>query len=79
MQHDDDEYGVEVGKEGQHTGGPFYIDVSPLIRVEDLRLQIQVSASCLKHQCASSSSWSLVLRALSGIYHTLEAEGVLDL
>ncbi len=42
MQHDSNEYGAEIQEDGQHCGGPFYIDVSPTMRIEDLRLVIQV-------------------------------------
>lgn len=44
LQHEDFEYGAEVGADGQHSGGPFFIDVSPTMRIEDVRLIIQVSA-----------------------------------
>ena len=43
LQHDDHEYGAEIGTDGQHSGGPFFIDVSPTMRVEDVRLTIQAS------------------------------------
>lgn len=43
LQHEDFEYGAEVGADGQHSGGPFFIDVSPAMRVEDVRLIIQAS------------------------------------
>ncbi|KAL0023269.1 hypothetical protein WJX77_001673 [Trebouxia sp. C0004] len=39
--HDSNEYGPEIQEDGQHCGGPFYIDVSPTMRIEDLRLVIQ--------------------------------------
>ena len=42
MQHDDSEYGEIVDKQGKHSGGPFRIDVSPKMRVEDLRKVIRV-------------------------------------
>ena len=42
LQHDSNEYGAEIQEDGQHCGGPFYIDVSPTMRIEDLRLVIQV-------------------------------------
>ena len=45
MQHEDHQYGGEVGADGQHSGGPFFIDVSPTMRIEDLRLTIQASPS----------------------------------
>lgn len=43
LQHEDFEYGAEIGADGQHAGGPFCIDVSPTMRIEDIRLIIQVS------------------------------------
>lgn len=43
-QHSDDEYGEEVGPDGQHRGGPFSITVSPKMRVEELRAVIRVRA-----------------------------------
>lgn len=45
LQHEDLEYGTEIGADGQHFGGPFFIDVSPTMRIEDVRLIIQVSLS----------------------------------
>lgn len=35
--HADDEYGANVDENGAHTGGPFSIDVSPKMTIEDLR------------------------------------------
>ena len=46
-QHTDDEYGEEVGPDGQHRGGPFSITVSPKMRVEELRKVIRVSRAIL--------------------------------
>ena len=43
LQHDNNEYGAEIAADGEHTGGPFFIDVSPSMRIEDLRLVIQVT------------------------------------
>lgn len=41
--HTDDEYGAKIDvKTGQHSGGPFTIDVSPKMRVEELRKVIRV-------------------------------------
>ena len=42
MQHADDEYGVNVDEQGRHSGGPFDLEVSPLMRIEDLRKLIRV-------------------------------------
>lgn len=42
LQHTDDEYGAEVGPDGVHHGGPFEIQVSPKMRVEELRKIIRV-------------------------------------
>lgn len=41
-QHTADEYGSEVGPDGLHRGGPFTIEVSPKMRVEELRIVIRV-------------------------------------
>ena len=41
-QHADDEYGVNVDEQGRHSGGPFDLEVSPLMRIEDLRKLIRV-------------------------------------
>eukprot|EP01026_Neomeris_dumetosa_P042555 TRINITY_DN3550_c1_g1_i7.p3 TRINITY_DN3550_c1_g1~~TRINITY_DN3550_c1_g1_i7.p3 ORF type:complete len:211 (-),score=20.58 TRINITY_DN3550_c1_g1_i7:207-839(-) len=38
--HVDDEYGINVNADGKHSGGPFTIEVSPKMRIEDLRLHI---------------------------------------
>ena len=43
LQHSEDEYGEEVGPDGRHRGGPFTIQVSPKMRVEELRKAIRVS------------------------------------
>lgn len=40
--HSSDEYGENVDKNGNHTGGPFVINVSPKMRVEELRKVIMV-------------------------------------
>ncbi|KAI3435551.1 hypothetical protein D9Q98_001616 [Chlorella vulgaris] len=39
--HTADEYGSEVGPDGLHRGGPFTIEVSPKMRVEELRIVIR--------------------------------------
>ncbi|KAK2079390.1 hypothetical protein QBZ16_003081 [Prototheca wickerhamii] len=39
--HADDEYGVNVDEQGRHSGGPFDLEVSPLMRIEDLRKLIR--------------------------------------
>lgn len=41
-QHSEEEYGAEVGPDGRHRGGPFTIQVSPRMRVEELRNVIRV-------------------------------------
>lgn len=46
MQHDDHEYGSQMASDGQHFGGPFFIDVPPQVRVEELRSIIKVSSHC---------------------------------
>lgn len=40
-QHTDEEYGEKVKPDGEHYGGPFDIQVSPTMRVEDLRKVIR--------------------------------------
>ena len=42
MQHEAHEYGANVNDDGIHSGGPFWIDVSLKMRVEDLRKVIRV-------------------------------------
>lgn len=44
--HSDDEYGGEVDAAGRHSGGPFKVQVSPKMRVEDLRRVIRVILKC---------------------------------
>lgn len=44
LQHTPEEYGTEVDGEGRHRGGPFAIQVSPKMRIEELRCVIRVSA-----------------------------------
>ncbi|WZN58590.1 ubiquitin-like domain-containing protein [Chloropicon roscoffensis] len=39
--HSSDEYGSKRDQNGRHSGGPFAIDVSPKMTVEDLRLVIK--------------------------------------
>ncbi|KAI8471917.1 MAG: hypothetical protein J3K34DRAFT_415633 [Monoraphidium minutum] len=39
--HDESEYGADVGPDGRHSGGPFTIEVSPKMRVEELRAIIR--------------------------------------
>ena len=41
--HTNDEYGTHVDENGKHSGGPFSIEVSPKMTIEDLRLEIKVS------------------------------------
>lgn len=45
LQHSDDEYGVHVNDKGEHYGGPFTIQVSPKMRVDEVRKVIRVSCS----------------------------------
>ena len=51
LQHDDNEYGSKVAADGSHHGGPFHVDVSPQMRIEDLRILIQVSNICVLCNC----------------------------
>lgn len=65
-QHTADEYGPVRGPDGRHSGGPFTIDVSPAMRVEELRRVIRVSSSrglgslrlssCEAHACTRPRS-----------------------
>lgn len=41
-QHEDGEYGETVDAAGRHSGGPFRVDVTPKMRVLDLRRVVQV-------------------------------------
>jgi len=41
--HTEKEYGSKRDQNGKHSGGPFTIDVSPKMTIEDLRLVIKVS------------------------------------
>lgn len=41
-QHDDSEYGEQRTEDGAHCGGPFWINVSLKMRVEDVRHVIRV-------------------------------------
>ena len=41
-QHDDTEYGATVDANGRHSGGPFYVEVSQKMTVQDLRKEIRV-------------------------------------
>lgn len=43
LQHSDEEYGEHVNEQGQHYGGPFTIQVSAKMRIEELRKVIRVS------------------------------------
>jgi hypothetical protein len=43
--HGAEEYGEKVDAQGRHSGGPFFIEVSPKMRVEELRKVIMVSGS----------------------------------
>ena len=45
--HTDAEYGTTVGKDGQHSGGPFVLKVSPKMRVEELRKLIHETSGIL--------------------------------
>ncbi|KAL3154606.1 hypothetical protein ABBQ32_014056 [Trebouxia sp. C0010 RCD-2024] len=45
--HDNNEYGTEVRADGQHSGGPFFIDVSPTMRIEDVRSIIQAAGGII--------------------------------
>ena len=42
-QHDDSEYGDQRTSDGAHCGGPFWIKVSPKMRVDEVRRVVSVS------------------------------------
>jgi len=69
VQHDSNEYGAEVQEDGQHCGGPFYIDVSPTMRIEDLRLVIQVP-----HHIALPADGCVVVQQLHSVTHSKISE-----
>lgn len=52
-------------EDGQHCGGPFYIDVSPTMRIEDLRLVIQVPQymALPADACVVVQQWRSVTRS----------------
>lgn len=60
MQHDDNEYGADLAADGQHTGGPFFVDVSPTMRIEDLRLIIQVDVHAYMTTCRAFTRLSIL-------------------
>ena len=66
--HEDDEYGARVNQNGKHSGGPFVIQVSPKMTVEDLRLEIKVSPplilSLYLSISAKAGSLNYITRAL---------------
>lgn len=43
QQHDDSEYGDQRTSDGAHCGGPFWIKVSPKMRVDEIRRVVSVS------------------------------------
>mmetsp|Transcript_6266 Transcript_6266/g.15877 ORF Transcript_6266/g.15877 Transcript_6266/m.15877 type:complete len:101 (+) Transcript_6266:498-800(+) len=45
--HDADEYGSNVDSNGKHSGGPFDIDVSPKMTIQDLRMVIKEKGGIL--------------------------------
>lgn len=45
-QHEGGEYGETVDAAGRHSGGPFRVDVTPKMRVLDLRRIVQVRGQC---------------------------------
>ncbi len=42
MQHGDHEYGEHVNEKGEHYGGPFTLQISPKMRIDELRKVIRV-------------------------------------
>ncbi|KAL6775802.1 hypothetical protein ACKKBG_A18550 [Auxenochlorella protothecoides x Auxenochlorella symbiontica] len=45
--HTEEEYGENVDSEGRHSGGPFLLEVSPAMRIEDLRKLIKDKAGII--------------------------------
>jgi len=45
--HTNDEYGTHVDENGKHSGGPFSIEVSPKMTIEDLRLEIKAKGGII--------------------------------
>lgn len=64
-QHGEDEYGAAVDGEGRHSGGPFQIQVSPKMRVEELRKVIRVRRWQQQGYFVNAASGRLLVRALS--------------
>jgi hypothetical protein len=61
--HKDEEYGSVVAADGRHSGGPFTIDVSPKMRIEELRRVIYVSSPSL-YMCLHDLELTLANRGL---------------
>eukprot|EP00879_Flechtneria_rotunda_P026285 GHRR01028018.1.p1 GENE.GHRR01028018.1~~GHRR01028018.1.p1 ORF type:complete len:142 (+),score=15.29 GHRR01028018.1:308-733(+) len=72
IQHDDNEYGADIGPDGNHTGGPFTIRVSPLMRVEELRNVIRDTGGILP----ALQKLSYAGKHLNDAQRTLEQYGV---
>eukprot|EP00879_Flechtneria_rotunda_P010795 GHRR01011280.1.p1 GENE.GHRR01011280.1~~GHRR01011280.1.p1 ORF type:complete len:213 (+),score=48.92 GHRR01011280.1:992-1630(+) len=70
--HDDNEYGADIGPDGNHTGGPFTIRVSPLMRVEELRNVIRDTGGILP----ALQKLSYAGKHLNDAQRTLEQYGV---
>jgi hypothetical protein len=65
-QHDDSEYGEQRTSDGAHCGGPFWIKVSPKMRVEEVRHVVSVSRldtiGCHELHCkAYAAMWCTVV------------------
>ena len=73
LQHGDEEYGQYNAELGRHTGGPFTIKVSPLMRIEELRKVIYVSGNLIVHVhslaivCGSWASGCCFWECLCGV------------
>lgn len=70
--HDETEYGVNVDENGRHSGGPFRIDVSPKMRIMDLRLAIKEKCGILP----GLMRFSYAGKQLDDSQRTLEHYGV---
>ena len=62
-QHTAEEYGATKGPDGSHSGGPFTIQVSPKMRIEELRRVIRVG--CIQAAVCSLCRATLLLRAVA--------------
>eukprot|EP01023_Acetabularia_acetabulum_P037991 TRINITY_DN36299_c0_g1_i4.p2 TRINITY_DN36299_c0_g1~~TRINITY_DN36299_c0_g1_i4.p2 ORF type:complete len:134 (-),score=20.67 TRINITY_DN36299_c0_g1_i4:341-742(-) len=70
--HDEGEYGSIVDAEGKHSGGPFTIEISPKMRIEDLRQVIYKQGGIIP----ALQKLSYADRNLDDSQRTLEQYGI---